>query len=185
MAKEPTIVDGVHNKMIYRFQDCLSSELSSLEFYAGTLIYCRDTGECFYDTPNGERVPVSKYVRFFATEAERTSCLDFDTSILYIVTATKKMYVYAGGWVCLNPDIRTAFYFDIENVEVPTGSTGLSVSDSRITTSCTGNFVPLPSLNDLFGSATVTCTSGSAKIVLADTNYKMIGTLKISGTKVN
>lgn len=169
--------------LIYRSQDCLSSELDSIEFHAGTLIYCRDSGECYYDTLDGERVPVSKYVRFFATEAERKASMDFDSSVLYIVRETNKLYVYSGGWVCLNPGITTSFYFDIDNLEVPTAATGLTVSDSRITDKCTGEFTPLPSLSDLFGSATVTCSNGSATIKLANTSYKMIGTLKISGVK--
>lgn len=167
--------------LIYRSQDCLSSELDSIEFHAGTLIYCRDSGECYYDTLDGERVPVSKYVRFFDTESDRTGSMDFDTSVLYIVRDTNKLYVYSGGWVCLNPGITTSFYFDIDNLEVPTGTTGLVVSDERISDTCNGDFAPLPSLSDLFGSATVTCTNGSATIKLNNTNYKMIGTLKISG----
>lgn len=176
---------ALSSDVIYRFQDCLSSELDNLEFHAGTLIFCRDTGECYYDNLEGDRVPVSQYVKFFATEADRKNSLDFETNTLYIVSATNKLYIYVNGWVCLNPDISTSFYFDIEHLEVPVGSTGLTVNDSRISKDCTGTFIPLPSLIDLFGSATVTCSDGSAKIVLADTEYTMIGILKISGTEIN
>lgn len=180
MARNTTDTD-----IIYRFQDCLSSELNDLDFHAGTLIFCRDTGECYYDNLEGDRVTVSQYIKFFATDSDRANCFDFETNILYIVNETNKLWVYAGGWICLNPDIDTSFYFDIENLEVPTGTTGLVVTDSRIKTTCTGSFTPLPSIADLFGSATVTCSNGSATIKLVNTNYPMIGTLKISGTEKN
>ena len=85
---------ALSSDVIYRFQDCLSSELDSLEFHAGTLIFCRDTGECYYDNLEGDRVPVSQYVKFFATEADRTSSLDFESNTLYIVGATNKLYIY-------------------------------------------------------------------------------------------
>ena len=169
--------------VIYKFQDCLSSELRTLPIVAGTLIYCRDTGENWYDTLEGTRISVSRYVVVFQTDSERTSYLEMSNDTLYIVVATRKLYVYSGGWICLNGSSTDTFYFDVENVEVPSGATGTTVTDGRILDGCSGTFVPIPSLTDLFTGATVTCSTGSATIKLTGTNnYPIIGTLKISGS---
>ena len=136
-----------------------------------------------WDGGEGERIPVSKYVYVFATEADRTSYLEMMSGVLYVVRATKKIYIYSGGWICLNDgEASDTYYFDIDNLEIPTGATGLRVTDSRISTGCTGTFTPIASLNDLYGSSTVTCSNGYATIVLSNTSYPMIGTLKISGS---
>lgn len=175
MPNTPTVIRS--------FQDCLASELNDISVVPGTLIYCRDTGENYYDNLEGERIPVSKYVYVFATESDRTSYLEMMSGVLYVVRATKKIYIYSGGWICLNDgEASDTYYFDIENLEVPTGATGLRVTDSRISTNCTGTFTPIASLNDLYGNSTVTCSNGYATIVLSNTSYPMIGTLKISGS---
>jgi len=169
--------------VIHYFQDCLSSELNSLPIVPGTLIYCRDSGENWYDTLEGDRIAVSKYVVVFATDAERLDYLDMSSDILYVVAATRKLYIYNAGWICLNESISDTFYFDIENLEVPTGSTGLTVTDSRIKATYTGTFAPIASLIDLYKGATVTCSAGSATIVLDNTTaYPIIGSVKISGS---
>jgi len=176
--------------VIYKLQDCYSSQVADLPFSAGTLIFCSDSGECYYDPVNGtsteDRISVSQYTKMFATESEREAYLYPETNALYVVKSTNKTYIYKGsteGWKCLNPD--TPFYFDIENVTVATGTTGTTISDARIDASCTGTFKPLASLDDLVTvPATVTCSNGSAKIVLDNsTQYPIIGILKISGFK--
>lgn len=169
--------------VIYKFQDCLSSELGTLTIVPGTLIFCRDTGENYYDTLEGTRIIVSRYVHMFATDSDRTSYLEMENNVLYIVRSTRKLWIYNAGWYCLNGSASDIFFFDIDNLEVPTGNTGLTVNDSRILADCTGTFVPIPSLYDLFTGATVTCAAGSATIVLANSStYPIIGTLKISNS---
>ena len=168
---------------ITKFQDCLSSEVNSIEFVMGTLIFCRDTGECYYDGFDGVRVPISQYVYIFNTDAERESYTYYDANVIYIVRETGRIYIYNGGWICLNSGASDTYYFDIEHVIVPVGES-VVVNDTRIDAqTCTGSYVPIPSLYDLFGSATVVCGNGQATITLADTQYEMIGTLKISSNK--
>lgn len=174
-------------KIKYTFQDCLHSELKNFIITPGTIYFCRDTGEAYYDTLEGIRLPVSRYIRFFEDEQDRLDFIEFDSEILYIVRASSKAYIYNGGWICINPDMHQTYYFDIDNIEVPLGHDGRVVSDSRITTECTGEYVPLPSIVDVFKGATVTCTSGYATIKLDEANTcDMIGVLKIGGRrKVN
>ena len=58
----------------------------------------------------------------------------------------------------------------------------VGVNDSRITSSCTGTFVPDLSVNDLISNITVTCANGSATIT-ATCGYEIPGVLKIKSTQ--
>lgn len=166
---------------IAAFQDCLSSEVKGLGIQKGTLIFCRDSGECWYDTLEGTRIRVAHDIKIYDTDTQRQQDLFPDTDLFYIVRNTAKLWIYNNGWVCLNAGgtIDTTVYFDILNCDVPTGNTGATFSDSRINTKCTATFVPDISMIDLFGTATCTCSDGSVKVVLSNTNYPMVGTVQV------
>lgn len=165
---------------MYKFQDCLRSELDSIEIDPGTLIFCRDSGDAFYDTLEGDRVPVSSDIVILKNEAERTGLLTPESGILYVVQSSRMIWLYIGGWISLSPGAR--YYFDIENVELPkAGEEPVTVVDERIGTACVADFVPIPAISNIYQGATLAC--GDGKVVgNAVGEYNMIGTIKISYT---
>lgn len=46
---------------MYKFRDCLASEVETMEHISGSFLVCRDTGDIIYDALDGvTRVPLSK-----------------------------------------------------------------------------------------------------------------------------
>lgn len=162
--------------IMYTFQDCLSSEVNNIAFVPGTLIYCRDTGESYYDTLDGDRIAVSKYVVICLTDSDRTDIIAPDSGCLYVVIETKRIWVYNGGW----KDLTKAVYFDILNVDIAASTTS-TITDSKITSACTAKFIPLPNIADLYtdGDITLTCATGSIS-VKNNSSYEMIGTVQVT-----
>lgn len=110
----------------------------------------------------------------FITEAERQSMTP-QVEKIYYITDTEKLWVYYDEWVCINDD--ASLNYEIETMIPASGS--ITITDSRISGSSLGTFVPDLSVIDLVDNITVTFTEGSATIT-ADTSYDIPGTLKIS-----
>ena len=141
----------------------------------GSFICCKDSAN-IYMVPNagGEPIKMAETIRYL-TESERSSILAPINGKNYFCYDTKKLWVYYNGWTCLNPDIVSEF--NIENV-VLTSSGNVEVSDSRITSSNTGEFIPDLSVSDLVSNINVTCITGKATIT-GITSYDIPGVLKI------
>lgn len=160
------------NMIPYSFQDCLASEVNSLPIVKGTLIFCRDSGDCYYDTPENERIHVSKTVVILGADSERTGIEFPDSDVLYVVRATKKIWIYSAGWICLNPDTKSNF--TSEYIEVNAGG-NVTISDSRIMSTNTAKFIPIPAITDLYTKTmTYVVSNGSCKVTNPN-SYKMIG----------
>ena len=164
-----------------QFRTCLESELSSKAIIPGSIIICSDTGDMYHDTSDNERLRIARSISYFDTDADRVNCLIPESEVVYIVKSTGKIWIYSNSWVCLNSSSSIS-YFSINNVEIPTGVIGVTISDDRITESCIATFNPIPALYDLATASDVTttcaCSNGSITVITS-CNYPLIGTLMI------
>ena len=163
-----------------QFRTCLSSEVENKSIVKGSIILCSDSGEFYYDTLDGERILVAKAIVYLDKDSDRTAMLAPESGVLYVVVETGLIYIYSSSWICLNA--ATTTYFDLDNIEVPTGITGVTISDGRISSSCSATFNPIPALYDLATATgvttTCTCSDGSVKVVTT-CGYPLIGSVKI------
>lgn len=160
--------------MIITHYDVSESYVNSKDFEAGALYYCNDTGNIYLDSiVESKRVSIAKDIVVLATESDKP--LAPIPNKLYCVTSTGKTYLYYNGeWVNTN---RSQLHFD--GITVPIGIDGYTITDSRINVNDTGVFVPDLSVKDLCVSSTVTCSAGSAKIVVSAA-YPIIGEVIIN-----
>lgn len=117
----------------------------------------------------------------------------FDKSVqtLTIVTKDNKLKFVDRVWFTLsyNMDIEldatpNSIEFSIDNIEVPVGSGGTIVNDSRIMADSVATFSINESLIDLGASVTCACTEGSVYII-SDCEYPIYGTLYINNNYEN
>lgn len=163
-----------------QFRTCLSTEVSNKSIIEGSIILCSDSGEFFYDDLEGNRISIAKAIEYLNTDTDRTGLLTPESEILYVVKSTGMVWIYNSGWICLNT--KTTTYFTLTNIEVPTGTVGVTVSDSRITSTCAANFYPIPALYDLATASTVTntCTCNNGSVTIITTcSYPLIGSVEI------
>ena len=145
----------------------------------GSFICCEDSTNMYMVPTDGTKPIKMSETTKFMTETQRANILAPVNGKKYFCYDTGKLWVYYNGWFCMNPS--STVEFDIEDVTVSnTGS--VTVNDSRITSSCTGTFVPDLSVNDLISNITVTCANGSATIT-ATCSYEIPGVLKIKSTQ--
>lgn len=86
--------------MMVKYYDLNASEASTLPVKAGQLIFCRDSGDIFYDTADNVRTSMSDKVTFLATETVRKGMLAPVTDRIYCVLDSGKMYLYSGtDWI--------------------------------------------------------------------------------------
>ena len=159
------------------FYELYESEvLAATNLKAGAFICCKDSTNMYMvPTAGGKAVKMAETTKFL-TETERANILAPINGKKYFCYDTGKMWIYYNDWICINPS--TQVEFDIENVVLPsTGS--VTISDSRITASSNGTFIPDLSVADLVSNISVTCAAGSATIT-GTTSYDITGTLKIN-----
>lgn len=80
---------------MYKFRDCLRSEVESQSVINGTFLVCRDTGDMYYDSLEGERRTIAKSVHVVSGKV--TSELYPEVGNLYYSTSDKQMCVYLDG----------------------------------------------------------------------------------------
>ena len=162
------------------FRTCLSSEVDNKSIINGSFILCSDSGEAYYDNLEGERILIAQNIEYLNSDSERTSMLTPETNKLYIIISTGMLWIYSSGWICLNA--KTTTYFDIDNIEVPTGSSGIIIEDSRISADCLATFSPINALYDLATAeginTTCNCNNGSVTVI-TNCDYPLIGKIKI------
>ena len=159
------------------FYELYESEvIAATNLKPGAFICCKDSTNMYMvPTSGGKAVKMAETTKFL-TDAERQNILAPINGKKYFCYDTGKMWIYYNDWICINPSVQSEF--DIEYVVLSkTGST--TVTDSRITASSTGTFVPDLSVADLVSNLSVTCTNGSATIT-GTTSYDITGTLKIN-----
>lgn len=161
--------------MIQFFELLESQVVDKTNIKAGSFICCKDSTNMYMvPTSGGKPIKMAETTKF-TTESERESLLAPINGKTYYCYDTGKMWIYYRGWTCLNPDINTEF--DIEEVSLTSSGT-VTVNDSRIKSTSTGNFYPDPSVADLVSNINVSCQNGKA-IVTGTTSYTVFGTLKI------
>lgn len=162
----------------YSFQDCLASEVESIAIVPGTLLFCRDTGDMFYDTLEGERIQNGKFIKMLENDSERTDILIPNSDLIYVVKNSGKIWIFHnGGWACLNNN--SSGYITIFNVEVASGASA-TYNDVGISTVMVPTFYPIPAIADLYDSEKVTCVTGTGTVTITNESpYPMYGTIYI------
>ena len=174
------------NEEMVLFRTCLASEINSKEIVNGSIIMCSDSGDCYFDTLDGERVQISKQIVFLETENNRTSMLAPESDKFYLVKESGLLYIYNTEWVCLNDRAEhSAIYFDIHNVEV-NPNTQTTIDDGRVNANSSAKFVCDPSLIDLATASgvSITCACADNSITItSNCSYKLFGVLEVSSTE--
>lgn len=80
---------------MYKFRDCLKSEVNSQPIISGTFIVCRDTGDMYCDTLDGERRTIAKSVHVVSGKV--SSELYPEVGNFYYSTTDKQVCVYLNG----------------------------------------------------------------------------------------
>ena len=83
--------------MIYLY-DFYESQVKSIPYKIGNLIFTKDTANIYYDSEEG-RINLKDNVRFIATESERISMLAPLPNRIYCVLDSGKMYMYTTDWI--------------------------------------------------------------------------------------
>lgn len=147
----------------------------------GSFICCKDSSN-IYIIPklgnDGTPVKLSDTIKIL-TEAQRKNLLTPINEKMYFCYDTGKMWVYYNDWFCLSIDDNS---FDIDQVVLPAPTSGTTstvvVSDSRIKTGATAEFVPDPVFIDLVSDISTTVAAGKVTIT-GTTSYAVQGTVKI------
>lgn len=158
------------------FYELNESEVSTGSFSPGCIIFCKDSGNIYFTTTDGNaaKTKMSDTLKIL-TENQRKNMLAPINGKMYFCYDTSKLWMYYDDWACLNSANENSF--DIEQVVIPsTGS--VTVTDSRITYGAVAEFVPDASIADLISNIKVTTAAGSATIT-GTTSYAVSGTLKI------
>lgn len=80
---------------MYKFRDCLASEVGSQQIINGSFLVCRDTGDMYYDSLEGERVTIARSVH--VVDGKVSSELYPEVGNFYYSTSDKQMCVYLNG----------------------------------------------------------------------------------------
>ena len=156
---------------IVKHYDITKAELDNLPLDPGSLYFCTDTMDLYYDSETSGRVSMAKDIVYVATENNKP--LAPLTNRLYVVIETGTMYFYINEWVSIGT--RPQIHFC--NVTVENGS--LTVSNSRISKYDTAEFVPDISVADLCSGISATCADGSVTVSLTS-NYPIIGEIIVN-----
>ena len=147
----------------------------------GTIVLDTDSGNVYLNSTDGEKILLASAIQYLDDDAARADVLVPEMEVLYVVRSTSLVWIwYNSSWVNLNPPIET--YFDIDNVEIPIGTTGVAFNDDRITVDCVAVFVPIEALYDLATAegVTITCTCNNGSVTAISTcQYPLIGKIKI------
>lgn len=157
------------------FYELLESQVvGNTKLNPGSYICCKDSKN-IYMVPTAGGVPVKMAdTVIFLTESERDNLLVPMDGKFYFCTDTKKYWAYYGDWICINPTQSSEF--TLEATIPVTGS--VDISDSRITASNLGVFIPDDSVSDLVDIVRVVCSDGKATIT-GSCEYPIMGILKI------
>lgn len=158
----------------------LSSEIENTSIINGSIIFCSDTNKIYFDTQDGERILIANSIQYLIDDEERKQTPG-QTNTLYVVRSTGRMWIYTNSmWVNINPPVE--LYFDLDNVEIPVGETGITISDDRITSDCNASFSSIEALYDIANAenVTITCTCNNGSVTAISTcQYPLIGKIKI------
>lgn len=90
------IKDGVYiMPTMFKFRDCLASEVKSQPIINGSFIVCRDTGDMFIDTLEGERMTISKTAHVVSGTIQNV--LYPEEGHMYMSSGDKQICVYSNG----------------------------------------------------------------------------------------
>lgn len=162
--------------MMVNFYELNESEvINATGISSGSLICCKDSSN-IYMVPTAGSTPVkmSDTVKML-TNTQRVNMLAPINGKMYFCYDTGKMWMYYNNWILITSDDTNSF--DIDNVVLPS-SGSVSVTDTRIKSGSSAEFVPDNSVADLVSSISVTCAAGKATIT-GTTSYDISGTLKV------
>lgn len=150
---------------MYKFRDCLASEVSTQEHIPGSFLVCRDTGDIIYDSLEGNRVPLSKSAHLVNGNVEDE--LFPQDGHLYYSTTDKKVCMYHNGM--FQPINITIFTRTFTDVEIDSGSSvQLTVNKSTAT-----------SVNEFIAGRVIECKIDSSIYDLSS-NFSILNTTSIS-----
>lgn len=78
-----------------KFRDCLASELASQQVINGSFILCRDTGDMYCDTLEGERITIAKTIH--VVNGPISGELFPEDGHMYYSTSDRQVCVYHNG----------------------------------------------------------------------------------------
>ena len=176
---------------MYKFRDCLASEVSSQEIIEGSFLVCRDTGDLIYDSLEGERVPLSKSAHL-VNGSITSELFPQDGHMYYSLTDNQVAIYHNGTFQSVNTNI---IQYTIANIEVDgSGTNSFNVSLGALTgyankiLGVVGDTFSIDSsIKDLesefaskitFGSPTI--NENAATVVVNNTaTYNWIGTVSV------
>ena len=161
--------------------DLTESDVSAKPYEAEALYYCTDSKNIYFDSPTeGERIKMSSDTIIIGTEAEREKILAPIADKIYVVLDSGTLYIYSStnGWINLGGNT-----FEISDVLVSGGTK--TITDSRVRSTSSAEFVPDLSVADLVTSCSVACSNGSLTINISPSTYKIIGRLIVRGGAVS
>lgn len=158
---------------MYKFRDCLASEVNSQDIIKGSFLVCRDTGDLIYDSLEGNRVPLSKSAHL--VNGKVTSELFPQDGHMYYSLTDKQVAIYHNGtFQSVNTNI---IQYSISNVEVD--ASGTNAFDASLEALDGYANTILSAIGDSFS------IDSSIKDLETSFNGKLtFGDLTISGNKV-
>ena len=160
--------------------DIAENVLKNTPYKAGTLYYCYDTGNVYFDSvADGNRIKISSDMIIVSSETERLNILAPVPGKIYCVLKSGRIYISnEGSWIRLGKT-----NFEITDVVVKddgssTGTKQLVIENSEIHADNTAKFVPDLSVADLATNITATCAEGSVTVVLTS-SYEIPGRIII------
>lgn len=164
-------------QVLYHFQDCLESELKSIDIVPGTLIFCRDSGNHFYDTLEGRRIPIASKIAIL-TDAERRAIILPDSDKYYICKDTKIGWIYSNGeWVSIGNKPKLNYMIPITLEKNGT----LDLPNSELNEGTSLEFIADGTLKDLVTDASVTLeiTANNTIHVTNASAYELYGMIHV------
>ena len=103
---------------MYKFRDCLSSEVASQAIINGSFLVCRDTGDMYYDNLEGDRIKLSAVIHVVTGRVN--SELYPEEGHFYYSTTDKQVCIYHSG--TFQPINITPVIVTLGNLVIPKNS---------------------------------------------------------------
>ena len=111
-----------------KFRDCLASEVASQPIENGTFIFCRDTGDMYCDSLEGERITIAKTIHLVQGPVNGELYPE-DGHIYYSITARQVCMYHDGEFQPINSD---CCFKKMENCYVEKGSSASFAINNQV-----------------------------------------------------
>ena len=141
--------------MIYLF-DFYQSQVDSIPYKLGNIIFTKDTCNVYYDSEEG-RINLKDNIRFIAKESERVSMFAPLPNKLYCVLDSGKLYIYNNEWIKIGNNSFEIIPNEMLSVDGWVDNT-YTVSNELIKYFHTVKMIPDLSVEDIFINAGLNIT---------------------------